>query len=835
MQSQKTEQQEYLNVQESQLEMERRYLDVIYQKYILVYYVDLHRNIAKIVKLDPHANVWKMPGMRPGRDFDYTCHIKAFAEQFIKEGKPGFQQMLSRSYIIERLKKVSRYAFRFEGFQNLAGNCNYEVQVMRANSDIFDGKAIVVSEEIDDVIFAEQQRQMELETERLYLDALTQDFASIYHVDLQKCTSKMIKMDTNRYRDKNAVLRREYNYQERIATYCTKYVVPELQKDFGQAMNAKNILQQLQHTSRYVYRYRTNKQYGQQYFEMNALRLEGDPKSKNVLIAFRCIDAVVTAEQQRQIELQERLEREHQQNEVLSALGSNYHAIFQIDLEKDLYKKISCRSEISQYYEESEPSANHMLAEMCRRSVTPEYLDRACRFFDIGTLEHRLRYRESVEMEYVNKEGNWYRARLITKHRDENGKVLHVLYVTQSIDVEKQHEERLIADVKYAEDANQAKTEFISQVAHDIRTPMNSILGFLKIAQSNLEDIEKVRHSLEMIRLSGDFLKDLVDDVLDISRMEKGVMKICPETVNFTKLMENLYESMMEHQEGKKQEFHFKICNVQNDWIVVDPLRLKQIYINVLSNAVKYTPDGGNITFTISQQALSDSSKVRLVADILDNGIGMSEEFMKKMFNKFERATDTRVNTVSGYGLGLSIVKQLVDLMGGSLEVKSRLGEGTSVCITLDVPCASEESAEKEISIEEYAAVCNGMHLLVAEDNELNRAVITELLNMYGITCECAVDGKICLERLQAVGEGVYDAVLMDMQMPNMNGLEATKAIRALPFEYTRTIPIIAMTANALKRDIRECLDAGMNRHLSKPIDMKKMLQALAETKRKRG
>lgn len=832
MQSQETEEQ--LNTKENQLDMERKYLDVIYQKYILVYYVDLYRDSAKVVKVDPHAHVWKMPGMRPGRKFDYTCHIKTFAEQFIKDSKQVFQQMLSCPYIIKRLKKVSRYAFRFVGFQNLVGNCNYEVQVMRANPDVFDGKAIVVSEEIDDVLFAEQQRQLELETERLYLDVLTQDFALIYHVDLHKSTSKMIKMDTNRYCDKNTILRREYDYQERIETYCANYVVPELQNDFKQVMNAKNILRQLKHTSRYIYRYRTKQQYGQQYFEMNALRMDDDPQSKNILIAFRCIDAVVTAEEQRQIELQEHLKREHQQNEVLSALGSNYHAIFRIDLEQDLYQKISCRSEISQYYEESEPSANRMLTEMCRRNVAPEYLERVCQFFDLGTLACRLSHREFVEMEYVNKEGNWYRARLIAKHRDENGKAIHVLYVTQSIDVEKQHEERLIADAKYAEDANQAKTEFISQVAHDIRTPMNSILGFLEIAQANLEDPEKVKHSLEMIRLSGEFLKDLVDDVLDISRMEKGVMKICPETVNFTEMMKNLYGSLLLHQKSKKQEFRFEIHDVLHDWIVVDPLRLKQIYTNVLSNAVKYTPDGGSITFTVSQQALSEAGKVRLIAEISDNGIGMSEEFMKKMFNKFERATDTRVNTVSGYGLGLSIVKQLVELMGGSLEVKSRLGEGTSVCISLDVPCASEEAAEKETPIEEYAAVCNGMHLLVAEDNELNREVITELLSMYGITCECAEDGKICLERLKAAGEGVYDAVLMDMQMPNMNGLEATKAIRALPFDYTRTIPIIAMTANALKQDIQECLEAGMDRHLSKPIDMKKMLRALTEIQKGR-
>lgn len=708
MQSQETEEQQQLNIFGDQLDMERQYFDVIYQKYILVYYVDLYKDCAKVIKLDPHAHVWKMQGMRPGREFSYTPHIKSFAERFVKDNKQVFQKLLSCAYIETRLKKISRYAFRFDGFQNLAGNSHYEVQVMRANPDVFDGKAIVVSEEIDGVIVAEQQRQMELETERLYLDVLTQDFASVYHVDLNKGTSKMIKVDANRYQEMHAVLRRDYDYQERIETYCAKYVVPELQKDFCYAMKPKNILRQLKYASRYVYRYRTKQQYGQQYFEMNAFRMDDDPESKNILIAFRCIDAIVTAEEQHQIELKERLEIERQQKQ-------------------------------------------------------------------------------------------------------------------------------LIADAKYAEAANKAKTDFISQVAHDIRNPMNSILGFLEIAQSNIGDWEKVKHSLEMMRISGEFLKGLVDDVLDISRMENGVIKICPETVCFTELMESFRISMQNYQFGKKQDFQFVLCDVLQDWIEVDPLRLKQIYENVLSNAVKYTSDGGAIEITVSQQALPDPKKIRIIANITDNGIGMSEEFMKKMFNKFERATDTRVNTVSGYGLGLSIVKQLVDLMSGTLEVKSRLGKGTSVCIALDVPCASEQPSQKQLPMEDYVAVCAGMHLLVAEDNELNREVITELLQMHGITCECAEDGEICLKYFQTASDDTYDAILMDMQMPNMNGLEATKAIRELPSEYARTIPIIAMTANALKKDIQECLEVGMDRHISKPIDMKKMLQALSETKRKRS
>lgn len=530
-------------------------------------------------------------------------------------------------------------------------------------------------------------------------------------------------------------------------------------------------------------------------------------------------------------ELQLKQEQERIQNEVFSALSGTFDAIFRINLEEDSYIELSCAERIRHYYN-GDPSATQMLQNVCEKIVDEKNYKRMQLFFDLRTLAQRLAERDFLETECITKEGNWHRARFLVKHRDENSKVTHVLYVTRIIDDEKQYEEHLIARAEYADYANRMKSEFISQVAHDIRTPMNSILGFLEIAENNLGNWDKVEYSLEKIRTAGEFLKKLIDDVLDISSMESGKMKIQPAVMNLTQMLENLIEALRNTSVKKEQTIQVNIHQIRQNYIVADSLRLQQIYDNVLSNAVKYTPDGGSISFTVYEEELTACDRVRLIAEIADNGIGMSEEFMEKMFAKFEREMDTRINRVSGYGLGLAIVKQLVDLMGGTIQVQSKQGVGTTFRIELEVPYVEGEFAEEAQEEIDYVARCSGMHLLVAEDNELNREVVTELLAMRDITCDCVEDGALCLKQLQNVPEGTYDAVLMDMQMPNLNGVEATRQIRALPYTWAKTLPIFAMTANALSGDVQKCLNAGMNQHLSKPLDMDALLRFLAVTRK---
>lgn len=272
-----------------------------------------------------------------------------------------------------------------------------------------------------------------------------------------------------------------------------------------------------------------------------------------------------------------------------------------------------------------------------------------------------------------------------------------------------------------------------------------------------------------------------------------------------------------------------EVYNISHNVIVTDVLRFMQIYTNILTNAIKYTPAGGTVELTVFQEEIPNIKKVRTVAKISDTGIGMTENFMKNMFNAFERATDTRINKVSGYGLGLTIVKQFVDIMGGTVKAESELGKGTTFTVTLETAYLDEKSTALAQNTQVDSNACRGKHLLVAEDNELNREVITELLQMNEITCECAEDGQACLDRFASAEEGTFDAILMDLQMPIMNGIDATRHIRSLSVPWAKTVPIIAMTANAMKKDIQKCLDAGMNAHLSKPVNMKQVLKTLAQ------
>ena len=818
--------------------LERQYLNVLTQDYVLVYDVDLYADRAEVVKIVPRSHVQKMQGIKQGAFFTYSEHIKKFAEQYVIGQKQEYRRQLDIKYILQRMEKVSRYSFRFDSIPNLAGNEHYEVSVVRANPSGFDGRVLIVSREIDDIVKMEKQRQKELEMEREYLELLTQDFMVAYHVNLNENTSALIKVDrrVDRYNAMQTSLRSVNNYMERIDLYCRKFVAPNLRAEFLQVMTPQNIRKELKKGFRFVYRYRTLQQEsGRQFFEAQVFRMEEGDEIENVLIGFRSIDDVVTAEQRHQIELEERIEHEQNQNEVLAALGRGYQAIFRIDLQKDTYECLACHDAVLEYYDKMEPSASRALLRICENAVDERFVERMRRFFDLNTLAERLRNTDSIEMECVIRDGNWHRARFIAKRRDQAGEAVSVLYVTQVIDEEKRYQERLLSRVESANLANRAKTEFISQVAHDIRTPLNAIIGFLEIARANPADAETVAYALDKMYLAGTFLKELVTDVLDISKMESSKVQLKPKQISLSAFFEEIAEAAANKQTELGYQFHLK-TSFSHDLIIADRLRLKQIYSNILSNAIKYTPSGGTIELIATEEEQPDTEKVRLLVEIRDTGIGMSEEFMDIMFNEYERAVDTRINEVSGYGLGLAIVKRLVDLMGGMINVKSQLGKGTSFSVSLEFPYVQEADSEQDTAEKtDDAAACAGMHLLVAEDNELNREVITELLKLYGMTCDCVENGAICLRRIQSEPEGTYDAILMDMQMPVMNGIEATRQIRSLALPWIKTLPIIAMTANALTADIQNCLDAGMNVHLSKPVDMAELLRILAQVRQKHG
>ncbi len=515
---------------------------------------------------------------------------------------------------------------------------------------------------------------------------------------------------------------------------------------------------------------------------------------------------------------------------------------------------------------------------------------------------------------------------------------------------EQQEQNRIVLEgaLKLAKQASEAKTLFLSNMSHDIRTPMNAIVGMTTIATKHMDDKKKVEDCLNKISLSGHHLLTLINDVLDISKIESGKIALNPVAVSLRNVMSNLVNIVRPLIKAKNQSFEVHIKGIDYETVIVDEVRLSQIFINILSNAVKYTqPDTGKIVLELFEELLPDGKSVRVTYIVQDNGMGMSEEFQKNMYEIFSRAEDSRTNKIQGSGLGLAIVKQMVTLMNGTIECESELDKGTKFTIKLDLPigksdtddrklpdvrilvvdddeiflettrdtiedlgaqidtattgeqalklasenaysviivdwrmpdmngCDIAESIRKKVKkptpiilasaydwteIEEkmhgkkidgfiskplfrsyiYEKLCEvlkieaeknpvhadgtndleGLHILVAEDNELNWEVISELLEMYNITAERAENGRLCIEKLTSEPEGTFDLILMDVQMPEMDGKSATKKIRKLENDYMRNIPIIAMTADAFAEDIASCIDAGMNGHTAKPVDM---------------
>ena len=526
--------------------------------------------------------------------------------------------------------------------------------------------------------------------------------------------------------------------------------------------------------------------------------------------------------------------------------------------------------------------------------------------------------------------------------------LIYVLYLNR----------RLQVAATEAEYANKAKTDFLSTMSHDIRTPMNAIIGLTTIAEKNLGDVESTRDSLRKISLASNHLLTLINDILDISKVESGKLKLSPLTFSIVETVENLVNLSQPMIREKNIEFSFHISGMEKEYLYTDQLRLNQIYINILSNAIKYTEPGGSVRARLSEEESAKPGCIRLTYVVADSGIGMSPEFMETMYQPFSRQTDSRVNSIQGTGLGLAITKQMVELMDGTIDCQSEQGKGTTFTVVLDIPAADRqlddlrleqvnalvvddddaflqttaeqfeslgsaaeaahsgaealdmikrshasgndyhvvilnrqmpdmdcvdlirrirtevdadvptllisaydwsdiEDAAKEAGVngfiskpvfrstlynkvneflgtkaqsaepEDDYSDLQGLNILIAEDIEVNWEIISQMLGMFGITSERAENGRVCVEKMRTAEEGSFDLIFMDIQMPEMNGLDAAREIRKLENPWAASIPIVAMTADAFSENVTECLNAGMNGHIAKPIDLKLVIREI--------
>lgn len=517
---------------------------------------------------------------------------------------------------------------------------------------------------------------------------------------------------------------------------------------------------------------------------------------------------------------------------------------------------------------------------------------------------------------------------------------------------------RLQIAARKAESANKAKTDFLSTMSHDIRTPMNAIIGLTTLAEKNPGDVESTKESLRKISLASNHLLTLINDILDISKVESGKLKLSPLTFSIVETVENLVNISQPMIKEKNIEFSFHINQFEKEYLYTDQLRLNQIFINILSNAIKYTEPGGRVSVDLREEHSDVTGCIKLIYVVSDTGIGMSPEFMENMYKPFSRQVDSRVNSIQGTGLGLAITKQMVDLIGGTIDCQSEQGKGTTFTVTLDIPVADRQREDmklepidvlivdddetmlqtatdtlaslganveqannglealgmiehRHLSGRDYTVIIidwkmpdidgletikrirseidsqipillisaydwsdiedkarsagangfvskplfrstlydkingligkesgsvepeddysdlNGINILVAEDNDINWEIISAMLAMFGITTERAENGRVCVDMLSKAEEGSYELIFMDVQMPEMNGLDATRTIRKLENPWAASIPIVAMTADAFSENIMECLDAGMNGHIAKPVDIKLVIKEI--------
>ena len=525
---------------------------------------------------------------------------------------------------------------------------------------------------------------------------------------------------------------------------------------------------------------------------------------------------------------------------------------------------------------------------------------------------------------------------------------------------------RLQIAARKAESANKAKTDFLSTMSHDIRTPMNAIIGLTALAEKNTGDEASTKESLRKISLAGNHLLTLINDILDISKVESGKLKLSPLTFSIVETVENLINISQPMIKEKNIEFSFHINQFEKEYLYTDQLRLNQIFINILSNAIKYTEPNGRVSVDLREEKSEKSGFIKLTYIVSDTGIGMSPEFMENMYKPFSRQVDSRVNSIQGTGLGLAITKQMVELIGGTIDCHSEQGKGTTFTVTLDIPVADRQREDMQLEpidvlivdddetmlntaaetlaslgaaveqantgmealgmiehrhlsgkdynviivdwkmpeldgletisrirseietkipillisaydwsdIEDKAKAAGangfvskplfkstlydkindligkesesvepeddysdlqGINILVAEDNDINWEIISAMLSMFGITTERAENGRICVDMVSAAKEGSYELIFMDVQMPEMNGLDATRNIRKLKDPWASSIPIVAMTADAFSENIMECMEAGMNGHIAKPVDIKLVIKEIRRIKEGRG
>ena len=509
--------------------------------------------------------------------------------------------------------------------------------------------------------------------------------------------------------------------------------------------------------------------------------------------------------------------------QALHALGTAYYHISRLNLKTKKIELVKRSREMDMGIKENTADWDPQF-KIIEDIIAEPFVQKYMEFFDIQTMAARLHNKESMSSEFKKKDGSWFLSMVVPQSYDKNGNVTSVLFANRDVTDEKlrelkQEEELREAKLK-AECANKAKSSFLLNMSHDIRTPMNAIIGYAELASRHLQETDKLGRYFEEIQICGKELLSMLGNVLDLARIENNKVEMEYTVSNVHECFENCVIMFQQQAESKNQTISLTE-QIMYPYVYMDEPHLSEVCLNIISNAIKYTNTGGWISCNVVQKSCEKEDWCNMIISITDNGIGMSEEFQKRVFETFERERNTTSSHIEGSGIGMGITKKLVELMDGTIEVKSKQGKGSTFTVTIPCRKASEDdSLVKKNSNLRNKNCLNGVRILLVEDNEINTEIATELLTEEGCIVETANDGVACIDMIEKADADYYKMILMDIQMPVMNGYDATLAIRKMKDTKKARIPIIAMTANAFAEDAQKGFSVGMNAHVAKPVDM---------------
>lgn len=680
---------------------------------------------------------------------------------------------------------------------------------------------------ITDISDFMKEKEVKDEERNQMMSALTMDYTTVIMGDLMQNTMVVVK-DNGQMHNDNGIddlfIGGNKNYMYNLRNFYENILVKESFPNFMEILSPIPFMDALKNKDSVEIQYKIMpNRAGYETLYARAIRLYDDTHHFKFVMGFRPMDEV--RKKENVLELQ---------REIIEGIGKDYFSVLLLDLENgQIYsfreagkdgKRISdfCRTYHDLWIDFLPAYAQNLVSEETRQS-----------FLDELSLEMLQSKNEDFSMtyEYLSDTGIlYYQARVsYVKKRDRTrAVVIGTRNIDDLIQKERIQKEKLREAYVLAENASRAKTDFLNNMSHDIRTPMNVILGYNQLMKEELTD-PKLMDYQKKIEQSGNLLLSIINDVLDMARIESGKTELVEKPdviVDIIEEVSNVFGAM-----AKEKEIQMNTSiDIKHANILCDSTKVKEILVNLVGNAIKYTPNGGTVTINAQEIPSGRDGYAKFKTEIIDTGIGMSESFIPTLFDSFTRETTKDTGNIMGTGLGMPIVKKLLDMMNGTIDVESELGKGSCFTITIEHQIADEEIKTSNNNVLESYQSLEGKHVLLAEDNELNAEIAQIILERCGLVVDWVKDGIECVGKVIQKPNKTYDLILMDIQMPTMNGYIATKKIRELPDKEKSNIPIIAMTANAFEEDKRKALEAGMNGHISKPIDIDKLKREITST-----